>query len=101
MERGIARLAAGTRRTDLSRWARVERLTQFVACLLGVAAAVAVAWGTLRVRAAEDGRALPVVDGLLLVTVLSRELTLVKRNVADCTGRWVSVFDPWGRVLYE
>lgn len=101
VEKGIARLTAGTHRTELSRWTRVELPAQFVGRLLGVDAAVAVAWGTLSARAAEDGRPLPVVDGLLLATALSHELTLVTRDVADCAGRGVRVFDPWGGEWYE
>jgi toxin FitB len=101
VEKGIARLAAGARRTELSRWARVELPAQFVGRLLGVDAAVAVAWGALSARAAEEGRPLPVVDGLLLATALAHELTLVTRNVADCARRGVPVYDPWGSEWYE
>jgi len=58
----IARLTAGTRRTALSRWARAELPAQFIGRLLGVDAAVAVAWGTLSAQADEEERPLPVVD---------------------------------------
>ena len=95
IERGIARLAAGRRRTTLSRWARVELPSQFTGRLLGIDAAVAVAWGALSARAAQDGRSLPVIDGLLLATAQARDLTLVTRNASDCAGHGVPVYDPW------
>ena len=100
VEKGIARLPAGARRTALSQWARVELPTQFVGRLFGIDADVAVAWGTLSARAAEGGRALPVMDGLLLATAQVRMLTLVTRNVADCAGRGVRVFNPWDGESY-
>lgn len=101
MEKGIARLAAGARRTALSRWARVELPTQFVGRLLGVDAAVAVAWGTLSARAADEGRPLPVVDGLLLATAQAGGLALVTRNIADFAHRGVPVVDPWSGASYD
>ncbi|MBA4073250.1 MAG: VapC toxin family PIN domain ribonuclease [Gemmatimonas sp.] len=101
VEHGIARLTAGTRRTALSQWARVELPAQFVGRLLGVDAAVAVAWGALNARAAEEGRPLPVVDGLLLATAEAFGLTLATRNIADCAHRGVPVYDPWSGESYD
>jgi len=95
IEKGIARLPAGRRRATLSRWARVELPTQFTGRLFGVDAVVAVAWGALSARAVQGGRPLPVIDGLLLATAQARDLTLVTRNVSDCAGRGVPVYDPW------
>ena len=101
VEQGIARLPVGARRTALSRWARVELPTQFVGRLLGVDAAVAVAWGAMCAQAGQDRRPLPVVDGLLLATARARALTLVTRNLADCARRGVPVYDPWNDALHD
>ncbi len=49
-------------------------------------------------QSAEDrrmGRPLPVVAGLMLATAETHGLTLVTRNVSDCSGRGVAIFDPW------
>jgi len=102
VEKGIARLPASDRRTALSRWARTELPTQFVGRLLGVDAAVAVAWGGMSAQAADDRRPLPVLDGLLLATAQVHDLTFVTRNLSDCAGRgWppVPVYDPWTGTL--
>jgi predicted nucleic acid-binding protein len=101
VQQGIARLPAGARRAALSRWARVQLPTQFVGRLFGVDAAVAVAWGALGAQAKQDGRPLPVMDGLLLATAQVNALTLVTRNVADCAQRGVSVYDPWNNLLLD
>lgn len=101
VEQGIARLPAGARRAALSRWARVELPAQFVGRLFGVEAAVAVAWGALSAQARQDGRPLPVMDGLLLATAQVNALTFVTRNLADCAHRGVSVYDPWSDVLLD
>lgn len=104
IEKGIARLAAGERRTELSRWARIELPTQFVARLLGIDGSIAIAWGAMSAQATADGRPLPVLDGLLLATAQVFELTLVTRNVSDCAGRGapsVPVYDPWTGRLHS
>lgn len=101
VEQGIARLPVGTRRTALSRWARVELPTQFVGRLYGIDAAVAVAWGAMSAQAKQDGHPLPVMDGLLLATAQVNALTFVTRNLADCAHRGVSVYDPWSDVLLD
>lgn len=101
VENGIARLIAGRRRTALLRWARAELPAQFRGRLLGVDATVAVAWGALSARAAEEGRPLPVVDGLLLATAEAFGLTLATRNLADCAHRGVPVYDPWSGESYD
>ncbi len=101
VEQGIARLTEGPRRTALSQWARVELPTQFVGRLLGVDAAVAVAWGTLSAGGATTGRPLPVMDGLLLATAQVSGLTLATRHVADCAHRGVPVVDPWSGESYD
>ena len=103
IEKGIARLPASQRRAALSRWARTELPTQFIGRLLGIDAAVALAWGVMAARATADGRPLPVLDGLLLATVQAHGLTFVTRNVSDCARRGspaVPVYDPWTDVLH-
>ncbi len=101
LEKGIAALPAGTRRTQLSQWARLEVPRQFFARLLPVDAAVAVAWGQLAGAGHATGRPLPVMDGLLLATAQTFGLTFVTRNVADCAGRGVPVYDPWTGMLHS
>ena len=103
LEKGIALLPAGVRRTQLSEWARAEVPRQFIGRLWPVDAAVAVAWGQLAGSAQLAGRPLPQVDGLLLATAQVFGLTLVTRNVADCAGRGVPtvpVYDPWTGTLH-
>lgn len=101
LERGIRTLAAGSRRERLTRWANTELLAQFMGRVVAVDAQVAVMWGTLTADAQASGRPLPVVDGLLLATAGTHDLTLVTRNVSDCAGRGVPVFDPWTGTLYD
>lgn len=100
LEKGIARLPLGARRTRLTQWVRLELPQQFLARLLPVDAAVAAEWGVLTAGGTSSGRVLPVIDGLLLATAQAAGLTFATRNVADCSGRGVPVYDPWSGVLH-
>lgn len=100
LEKGIARLSAGARRTQLARWAAVEIPRQFLGRVLAADAAVAIAWGGLAAAGQGAGRPLPVVDGLLVATARVHGLTLVTRNVGDCAGHGVPVLDPWTGVTH-
>jgi hypothetical protein len=88
-------MAPGARRTRLGNWARTEIPRQFHGRLLPVDDEVAIAWGQLAADGQTTGRQLPAIDGLLLATAQVHGLTLVTRNVGDCAGRGVPVYDPW------
>lgn len=95
LEKAIALLPSSTRRLQLTEWARTELPRQFLERVLPIDAKVATAWGELSAAGQAGGRRVPVIDGLLVATALAHRLTLVTRNVSDCAGRGVPVFDPW------
>ncbi len=101
IEKAIARLPEGKRRSALLLWAQRELPTQFVGRVLSVNTAAAVAWGALSASGERAGRPLPVVDGLLLGTAQAHGLTLVTRNAVDCAGRGIPVYDPWTSGLHD
>lgn len=93
--KGVQSLSPGPRRDALRDWVSVELSSQLVGRLLPVDAAVAAAWGALAAFARRSGRALPVVDGLLLATASANDLMFATRNLRDCEGWGVEVLDPW------
>ena len=100
LEKGIATLEPGARRTHLLQWAHADLPRQFFGRLLGIDVHVSIAWGQLAGRAHAVGRPLPVIDGLLMATAQVHRLTLVTRNVSDCVDRGVPVYDPWTGTLH-
>jgi toxin FitB len=100
LEKGVASLARGKRQNQLTRWVRAELPRQFVGRLHAIDAPVAQCWGRLAATGVSMGRPLPVIDGLLLGTAEVAGLALATRNVSDCAGRGVPVFDPWTGELH-
>ena len=95
IRKGIERLAAGHRRTELDQWLERDLAHWFEHRLLPITGAIAQRWGTLAARAMERGTPLPNVDGLIAATALDHQLTLVTRNVRDFSALGVELLNPW------
>ncbi len=95
IQKGISRLPAGERRERLEDWLILEVPRRFEGRLLGIDQDVAREWGRLSAVGLDQGRPLPVVDGLLLATAAVHELTFVTRDERDCAGRGVTLLNPW------
>lgn len=95
IRKGVSMLRGGPKRLALERWLLQDLPAQFAERVLPVDAAVATAWGQLAADGQRRGRALPVVDGLLLATAHVHDLMLVTRNTRDWADRGVEVVDPW------
>ncbi|MEX2153316.1 MAG: type II toxin-antitoxin system VapC family toxin [Gemmatimonadaceae bacterium] len=92
---GIQRLPAGRKRERLKQWLDDELLPSLGDRVLAVDTAVAETWALLRASGDEMGRALPVIDGLLLATAQVHGLTFVTRNLTDVEDRGVRVLAPY------
>jgi toxin FitB len=97
IEKGVALMPAGRRRSVLQAWLETDLPMQFAGRLLPVDEAVARRWGRLTAAGRRQGRQLPVIDGLLLATAQVYDLVLVTRNEADFTGHSVTILNPYTR----
>jgi predicted nucleic acid-binding protein len=95
IRKGIERLAAGKRRTELEEWFERDLEQWFEERLLPITKAVAERWGVLSARALDKGTPLPNIDGLIAATALEHDLTLVTRNMKDFVGLEVTMVNPW------
>lgn len=95
-DKGIANLAP-----DHPARARIEAEVRalelrFGQRVLPVSAAVVRRWGRMAGEVKRvQGRALPVIDGLLAATAVEHDLTLVTRNVRDVLGTGAMIRNPW------
>jgi predicted nucleic acid-binding protein len=95
LTKGIELLRPGKRRSELTAWIGNGLGRQFVGRVLPVDERVAAEWGRLSAAGEIAGRALPVIDGLLLATAAVHGLALVTRNESDCADRGITVISPW------
>lgn len=94
LRKGIARLDAGPRRTDLEQWFGQIR-ARYAGSTLDIDVDVAMLWGTLLSPFKRTGRLEPTVDALIAATALVHNLTIVTRNVRDFEEFGVATVNPW------
>jgi predicted nucleic acid-binding protein len=97
LEKGIAKLTDGKRRTRLHSWVRRDLVARFAGRLLPVDLRVADRWGALAGESERNGQPLPVMDSLIAATCLVHGLTAVTRNRTDFERCGVECFSPWSR----
>ena len=97
LQKGIAKLADGKRRTRLQSWVRRDLVDRFAGRLLPVDSEVAARWGALVGDSARKGVPPPVMDSLIAAACLVHGLTAVTRNRADFERCRVECFSPWSR----
>lgn len=92
IRKGVDKLPAGKRRTELVTWLEEALPAWFGPRLLPIDIAVAERWGRLL---AASPRSLPAIDSLLAATALTHNLSLVTRNGADFDVPGLEVVNPW------
>lgn len=89
---GIEKIKEENRRVQLTLWLEKELAVWFGNHVLELNAEIADRWGYLRAH----HRTLPVIDSLLAATAMTRDLTLVTRNVKDFTDiDGLKIVNPW------
>ena len=95
IQKGVARLEKGRRKNALQHWLDQDLLKRFDGRILPLDLDMALEWGLLSAATENHGRPAPVVDTLLAVTAITRNLTLVTRNEKDFSDFPVKILNPW------
>ena len=95
LEKGICKLPDGRLRRRLRDWVDHDLKRRFFGRILPVDADVADRWGRLSGEAEKKGQKVPVIDGLLAATALTRGLTLVTRDIKHVAAAATAIFNPW------
>jgi len=95
IQKGVAKLERGRRKNALQHWLEHDLLSRFEGRVLSLDLEMALEWGLLSAATEGQGRSAPVVDTLLAVTAISRNLTLITRNDKDFARLPVKVLNPW------
>lgn len=95
IQKGVAKLENGRRKNAFQHWLEHDVLRRFDGRILPLDLDMALEWGLVSAVNDSRGKPAPVVDALLAVTAITRNLTLVTRNDKDFSGFPVKVLNPW------
>jgi toxin FitB len=94
LQKGVSKLPVSRKRRRLQQWVEQDLTRRFTGRILAVDLEVAMRWGAITATAEQQGRPVPVLDGLLAATALVAGLTLVTRNTPHMQATGVPLFDP-------
>jgi len=95
LQKGVSKLPVSRKRGRLQQWIEQDLTRRFTGRILAVDLEVTMRWGAITATAEQQGRSVPVLDGLLAATALVAGLTLVTRNTPHMQATGVQLFDPW------
>ncbi len=94
IQKGISRLPASKRKTELEIWL-AELIYRYDERVLPLDTKVMRQWGQLTGALEKQGQALPLMDSLIAATSLTHNLILVTRNEPDFAATNVAILNPW------
>jgi predicted nucleic acid-binding protein len=95
IQKGISKLPESPRKASLQDWLNTDLCNRFEGRILAVDPEVALCWGAIQGEAEANGRAIPVIDGLIGATAIANQCAVVTRNVADIDRTGARIVNPW------
>lgn len=95
IQKGVAKLEQGRRKNAFQHWLEQDLPVRFEGRILPLELDMALEWGLVSAATESRGKPAPVVDALLAVTAIVRNLTLVTRNDKDFSDFPVKLLNPW------
>ena len=94
IKKGIAKLKESKKKRSLIDWLQ-QLESRFKNKMINIDLNVIEIWGQKTGELETKGQKLPVIDGLIACTALSKNLTVVTRNERDMAPCGVEVYNPW------
>jgi predicted nucleic acid-binding protein len=95
LQKGISKLAEGTKQEELQAWVSHDLAERFSGRILTVDQETALCWGRLQGDAERRGEKLPVMDSMIAASAAVHGMSVVSRNTKDLERCGVQVCNPW------
>ena len=94
LQRGVTRLPASKRRSELTLWLQQLQIG-FENRILAFDQNVSEAWAQMTVQAETQGQSMAAFDSIIAATARAHDCKLVTRNVRDFANAGIDVINPW------
>ena len=94
LQRGVSLLPTGKRQSALQRWVDTV-IASYADRILRIDLETMIRWGRVTAVLSKQGVNPPLADGLIAVSALARDFTVVTRNVRDFEAFGVKLLNPW------
>ena len=95
IEKGIEKVPDGTRRKYLELWVEEDLKKRFEGRIIPIDLSIAAKWGAIQGVAELSGKPMPSIDGLIAVSGLVNNCTVVTRNISDMEQSTAVLLNPW------
>lgn len=95
LHKGIEKLSAGRKKTELHEWVNLDLKNRFENRILVFDLDAAEKWGAIQAAAEISGTPMSLIDGLICSIAVTHEMTLVTRNNKDMGASGVALLNPW------
>ncbi len=95
IHKGIEKLPESRKKKKLHQWVSNDLKERFKSRIIDFDLKTATVWGRIQARSELLGKGMPAIDGLIVATGISYDLTVVTKNTQDMEISGVSLLNPW------
>jgi len=95
IEKGIEKASNTIRKKRLRLWVEEDLKRRFQGRILPIDLKTSIKWGERQAHAEQVGKPMPAIDGLIAISGLVHNCTVVTRNISDMEQSSVELLNPW------
>ena len=96
IHKGIEKLPESKKKEKLHKWVNYDLKERFKNRIIDFDLQTATVWGKIQAQSELSGKGMPAIDGQIVATGISCDLTVVTRNITDMEISGASLLNPWG-----
>jgi len=96
IHKGIEKLPESKKKEKLHEWVKYDLKERFKNRIIDFDLQTATVWGKIQAQSELSGKGMPAIDGQIVATGISYDLTVVTRNIKDMEISGASLLNPWG-----
>jgi|LGOV01.1.fsa_nt_gb predicted nucleic acid-binding protein len=95
IHKGIEKLPESKKKEKLHKWVNYDLKERFKNRIIDFDLQTATVWGKIQAQSELLGRGMPAIDGQIVATGISHDLTMVTRNITDMEISGATLLNPW------